>query len=202
MGMQTCHSTLVHCTRSVKWVVTPTAELIPALGTAEVHTAAPGQSVLEPTVGTSDPIVTQVSSQTLLLVLGVVLSLPQLELLTRKTLVLVLPRFFALSTEAFPALQTGDLELIAIIDEAVRAMAAPQELWVLDESLLSQFLVEELIHVLFKAIPKLYVQSREVAVKVLRVINVRLSTDRTNHVSDVFVPHCYSEMLLETSTAH
>lgn len=39
-----------HC---VKGIVTSTAELIPALGTAEVYTAAPGQSVLEPTVRTS-----------------------------------------------------------------------------------------------------------------------------------------------------
>lgn len=39
----------------------------------------------------TDPIVTQVSSQALLLVLWVVLSLPQLELLTREPLVLVLP---------------------------------------------------------------------------------------------------------------
>lgn len=119
MGMQTCHSTLVHCTRCVEGVVTSTAELIPALRAAEVHTAASGQSILEPAVRASDPIVTQVSGQALLLVLGVILSLPQLELLTREPHMLYLPRFFALSTEAFPALHTGDLELIAIIDEAI-----------------------------------------------------------------------------------
>ncbi len=126
-------------------------------------------------------------------------------------------RFFALSTEAFPALRTGDLELIAVVDEAIWAlwkreesetylhemqtwrqltsctsfqitvkcawmrlqlfehehylweevnreevqggsvthMAAPQELWVLDESLLSQLLVEKIVHVRFKTIPEL-----------------------------------------------
>jgi len=48
----------------------------------------------------------------------------------------------------------------------------------------------------------LYVQSGEVAVKVLRVIDVRLCADRTHHISDVLVPHRYGEMLLETSTAH
>lgn len=39
----------------------------------------------------TDPIVTQVSSQALLLVLGVILSLPQLELLTREPHMLRLP---------------------------------------------------------------------------------------------------------------
>lgn len=38
---------------------------------------------------------------------------------------------------------------------SVTHMAAPQELRVLDESLLSKLLVEEIIHVCFKTIPEL-----------------------------------------------
>lgn len=128
-------------------------------------------------------------------------------------------------------------------------MATPQELWVFDESLLSQLLVEKLVHIPFQTIPKLCsptqtsthieiiqtshawslehgsnichcvpthillfiivylliylnVQGREVAVEVLWVVDVRLCADGTHHVSDVLVPHCYGEMLFETSTAH
>lgn len=54
----------------------------------------------------------------------------------------------------------------------------------------------------FALLQYLYVQSGEVAVKVLRVIDVRLCADRTHHVSDVLVSHRYGEMLLETSAAH
>lgn len=46
------------------------------------------------------------------------------------------------------------------------------------------------------------VQGGEVAVEVLRVIDVRLPADWTHHVSDVFVPHSDGEVLLETATAH
>lgn len=46
------------------------------------------------------------------------------------------------------------------------------------------------------------VQSGEVAVKMLRVIDVRLPTHWTHHVSDVFVPYSDGEVLLKAATAH
>lgn len=46
------------------------------------------------------------------------------------------------------------------------------------------------------------IQSGEVGVEVLRVIDIRTSTHRTNHLSDVFVSHCDGEVLLEAFTAH
>lgn len=46
------------------------------------------------------------------------------------------------------------------------------------------------------------VQGGEVAVEVFGVIDVRLPTDWTHHVSDVFVPYSDGKVLLKTTTAH
>lgn len=48
----------------------------------------------------------------------------------------------------------------------------------------------------------LNVQSKEVAVQVLRVVDVWSCTHRTHHVSDVFVSHSDGEVLCETLVAH
>lgn len=48
----------------------------------------------------------------------------------------------------------------------------------------------------------LYVQGGEVTVQLFWVIDVRLWTDRTNHVSDVFVSHRNSEVLREALLTH
>lgn len=46
------------------------------------------------------------------------------------------------------------------------------------------------------------VQSGEVAVEVLGVIDVWFPTHWTHHVTDVFVPHGDGEVLLKAATAH
>lgn len=51
-------------------------------------------------------------------------------------------------------------------------------------------------------VPHLDVQCGEVAVEVLWVIDVRLPTHWTHHVSDVFVPHSNCEVLLKAAAAH
>lgn len=51
-------------------------------------------------------------------------------------------------------------------------------------------------------VPHLDVQCGEVAVEVLRVVDVRLPAHRAHHVSDVFVPHGDGEVLLEAAAAH
>lgn len=53
-----------------------------------------------------------------------------------------------------------------------------------------------------RAVSHLDVQSGEVAVEVLRVIDVWLPTHWTHHVSDVFVPHSNGEVLLKAAAAH
>lgn len=62
--------------------------------------------------------------------------------------------------------------------------------------------LQTLILIIVYLLIYLNVQGREVAVEVLWVVDVRLCTDGTHHVSDVLVPHCYGEMLFETSAAH
>lgn len=62
--------------------------------------------------------------------------------------------------------------------------------------------LHSLIPSTFHLLSYLDVQGGEVAVEVFGVIDVRLPADWTHHVSDVFVPHCDGEVLLETTTTH
>lgn len=183
-------------------VVAATAELVPALGAAEVHAATFGQSVLEPAVRTSYAVVSQEASQALPLVLRIVLPLPLLELLTGQILVLRLPRFLALSAKTPTARWAGDLQLVSIIDKPGRAVTAPQELWIFHQSVLSQLFMEQLVHIEFQTVPQLYVQRGKVAVQLFGVIDVWLTADRTHHVSNVFISHSDGEMLPEAVVAH
>lgn len=64
--------------------------------------------------------------------------------------------------------------------------------------ILSYFIVPLSVHLL----PYLYIKGGEVAIEVLRVIDVRLPTDWTHHVPYVFIPHSNCEVLLKAATAH
>ena len=88
------------------------------LSTSEMHAAPLGERVSEVTVGTGDPMLSQVLLQSRRLVIRVVLQLPASKVLTGDSLVLGLPGHKALGARHGSAVRTHQLLVPRVREEA------------------------------------------------------------------------------------
>ena len=135
VGMKTSLGTrcklLLTCLAFFECLTTSTAELIGTLGTLEVHTSPSGQVIAGVTCRTLNAIGLQMSCQTLLLELRVIVIFPLDKLITRQSFMFPLPRPLAFKAHLLFASWTCNLISTSFINESSMTfvISTPTKIW-------------------------------------------------------------------------